>query len=103
MTKFEIIDYAHLLLDTERNLPVIAVSPGVVFGVDQLLAELQVLGCSPEEMQRLRKHPKLSLEMIYSAVAYYHDHPEVHAHVAYRKSMMFRRRHIDHETPVYPV
>lgn len=61
--------YEHVALD-ERDTPVIE---GTTMKVKELVAERQAWGWSAEEL--LVNHPELTLGQIFSALAYYADHP----------------------------
>jgi uncharacterized protein (DUF433 family) len=62
--------YEHIVLDDD-NKPLIA---GTTMKVVELVAERRAYDWSPEELYF--QHPHLTLEQIYSALAYYWDHVE---------------------------
>lgn len=99
-SSYEPTPYAHILRDVERDSPVISISPGVVFPLDQLVAEMQILGLTPSEMHL--KRPLLGMGMIFSGLAYWADHVEFHKRVARRRSLMRRYVYI-YDSVVAPV
>ena len=99
-SSYELTPYAHILRHVERDAPVISISPGVVFPLDQLVAEMQILGLTAAEMHT--KRPQLSMGMIFSGLAYWADHVEFHKRVARRRSLMRRYVYI-HDGVIAPV
>jgi hypothetical protein len=87
-SRYEPTPYAHVLRDVQQESLIISISPGVVFPLDQLVAEMQILGLTPAEMHF--KRPQITEGMTFSGLAYWADHVEFRKRVARRKSLMSR-------------
>lgn len=92
-TRYEITPFPHIIIDVARKLPVISYAPGRVYPLDQLFAEMQLLGYNPREMaSHLRgvTGGMMTKGMIFCALAYLEEHPELREQIAKRRSRMWR-------------
>jgi hypothetical protein len=92
--EYVITPFPYILLDAARNLPVISYAPGKAYPLDQLFAEMQIFNYAPKEMaSRLREVTGglMTKGMIFCALAYLDEHPELHERIAERRRLMWRR------------
>jgi hypothetical protein len=85
--------FPYILLHVSRNLPVISYAPGKVYPLDQLFAQMQIFNYTPKEMaSRLQEATggMMTKGMIFCALAYLDEHPELYEQIAKRKSLMWR-------------
>lgn len=91
--EYVITPFPYILQDVSRSLAVISYAPDKVYPLDQLFAEMQILGYAPTEMAfHLREVTGglITKGMIWCALAYLDEHSELDQQIAKRKSRMWR-------------